>query len=240
MEKEIEYYIGKAKYVFSVIGESKGVQWEVFEHEQQCEKFVYYIADTTTLSNVLQACQDIYKNTAVYYCLLRIMESFKHKECLFYLKDGQCLCYNSPQEGISNFIAGEHTGHGAFSFPTPPIERQNETRNADKSKYKWKSLAIWALQPFRPRMVLLSVMRVVGAAFVSVSTILVFVGGPFLCLACLFGIVMFALCLISPSLVKDLLGLYPPSSLDSVIGLIMCVVFGRVLFDEVLRIFKDE
>ena len=93
-KKELSFYISRASYIISVLDTTSGVFWEIFEHEEEIDKFVYYINDKTTLESVLNDSKTIkYTRTHIYYCL-KTISSFEDVDNMAFCIKGN-ICYFS-------------------------------------------------------------------------------------------------------------------------------------------------
>ena len=89
---QLDYYIQKAAYVFSVVDVSEGVMWELFEHEILSDKFIYHISDTDKIKSILNnpICEK-YKYSKLMNCFKYIIDNnLISNKTTFVIKDDKC------------------------------------------------------------------------------------------------------------------------------------------------------
>ena len=52
-KNELNFYIARAKYIFCIIDITEGVLWEMFEHQEFINKYIYCIRNKNTLQEIL-------------------------------------------------------------------------------------------------------------------------------------------------------------------------------------------
>ncbi len=60
-QKWVSYYINKTQFIFVVVNDSNGVLWEILNHDNQCEKFIFYFPQSTNIDSLFN--NDIFKDS---------------------------------------------------------------------------------------------------------------------------------------------------------------------------------
>lgn len=114
-KKQLDYYIKKAKYVFSVVDVTEGVFWEMFRHLDMMEKFVYYISDKKTLFSFVKMHESReFSKTSLMYCFKTILEDETIEKVAFCIRDN--CCYYSDADNIVQWIVQGEKNVGIRSF----------------------------------------------------------------------------------------------------------------------------
>lgn len=115
-KKHLDYYISRAKYVVVVVDATEGVLWEMFSHEAQWRKFVFYISSKDMLKKIVEERRYApYANTALMLCLEHILNDSTIKDgCAFYMWNGLCYYSSSVPEIMDILMKGQTGSTSSF------------------------------------------------------------------------------------------------------------------------------
>lgn len=180
-KREVSYYIKRANLVFCCIGTGKGVLWEMFEHDREVEKYVYYVNDGGVLWNIVESCSSKYLNNRVGQAIKRLLEVDSESPFYFIVRDKRCY-YSKELSYMAELIK---TGNGpaelkTFEIEVEPVKRGDVGRKLDI--YDWfKDVQRIISTMLRP-----ANFAVFGKAIVGLFGVIVwllgFLGGVFLLL----------------------------------------------------------
>ena len=135
-KKQLNYYIDRAKYIFSVVDMTEGVLWEIFEHQEQTDKFIYYISNSKHLCELLKRLPK-QRKTILMECLEVLSNTPSINNCAFYIRDDKC--YYSDPETILKLVINHESKKDIKSFKITMLYREpyfNNRRNT-KDYYKY-------------------------------------------------------------------------------------------------------
>ena len=108
-KREVSYYIKRANLVFCCVGIGKGVLWEMFEHDREVEKYIYYVNDRCVLQDIVESCSPNYINNRVGQAIKRLLEVDSESPFYFIIRDTMCY-YSKELSYIAELIK---TGNGS-------------------------------------------------------------------------------------------------------------------------------
>lgn len=106
-KRELEYYIRRANLVFCCIGHSDGVKWEMFEHDEQLHKFIFYNDGIVSCDNIIESVgASNYASSKVYNALCRIGTIDISGRYYFIVRDNICL-YSTNLSTIASYVIND-------------------------------------------------------------------------------------------------------------------------------------
>lgn len=203
-KKELRYYISKARHVYCTIGESEGVQWEMFENEDVCEKFIYHIPPNSNLDNIISMNRNKEEKSLVFNCLQEIRNRLSTNECVFFIRNAQCYCYNNPYIGVESFLSSCPNNY-CVKFPVSVSNKLNISTGPNYMQFFYfvKDILRLCSIIIRPRKIIfylglfVEVLIVIACLIASLCFLFLSAVGLFMCISYLFA----------PSFAADLFGI---------------------------------
>lgn len=97
----VNYYINKSHLVISVLDITDGVMWEIFNHLDHYEKFVYYIPNNKCLDQILEQSG---KNSNIVIKTLHFIKEENVSPCAFSIKGDICLYSKSLKDVLNGLL----------------------------------------------------------------------------------------------------------------------------------------
>ena len=167
-KKQLNYYIDRAEYVFSVVDITEGVLWEMFEHLEQYNKFVYHITDKEHLRVILSnAPKQEYKDSFLMKCYETILNDPKIQSCSIHIKDG--ICYYSDAGTILKLISGQAPISGIPHFTIEDwnlLSARFVGTNVKRDYYKSLDATRWFIRAYK--WIVSTIAKIVAKAFESI------------------------------------------------------------------------
>lgn len=106
-KRELEYYIRRANLVFCYIGHSDGVKWEMFEHDEQLHKFIFYNDGIVSCDNIIESVRaSNYASSKVYNVLCKMAKIDIKGGYYFIVRDNICL-YSTNLSTIASYVIND-------------------------------------------------------------------------------------------------------------------------------------
>lgn len=230
-KKELSYYIKKAKYVFCCIGMTDGVKWEMFEHDEISDKFIFYFDGKTPIKNIVQNVSHTNQKDSKVFSVLTYLQNIDLNHSIYFtIKNNKCF-YTANLSDIASFLNNQITPHtlNSFVFEYNKNHKKNEKSRNTKFKYFFKDIIRLFNTIFGSKS--LNAIVIVASGLLYGCLILfwfiVSIGFILLGLASLIS-------LISPS-IRDWLG-FDESSKETlkfgIFGIVVGVYFLKLIFDK--------
>ena len=144
-KKQLKHYIQRAEWVITVLDVTSGVFWEVFEHLEYINKYVYYIKDRDTISNVLHDVKiQKYSSQALTSCFKKLESAEDIDGYAIYICNNRC--YYAPLNDMLCALADKSLIEYLDSFIVPTFSLcKDENRKKHK---RWLDIidVSWYLQ----------------------------------------------------------------------------------------------
>lgn len=115
-KKELSYYINRANLVFCSIGISEGIMWEMFEHDEIIDKFIFYLDNNTaTIKEIVQNVKEYHKNSKVFSVLYKLQSIECERPFYFIIRGNNCF-YGVNLSDITSFIEDNVNNLNSFKF----------------------------------------------------------------------------------------------------------------------------
>lgn len=141
-KKQLNYYIDRAKYIFSVVDMTEGVLWEMFEHQEQSDKFVYYISNSENLRVLLKRIPK-QRKTILMECIEVLSNIPSINRCAFHIRDGKCY-YSDPETILKMMVCSENLNNVNFfrvvNTHREPYFKVTSNKTDSKDYYKYIDL----------------------------------------------------------------------------------------------------
>lgn len=101
-KRQVSYYVAKAKYIICTLDSTDGVAWEIFEHQEFLDKFIYHFCNKETLSSILRKVP-VSQNGL----LISWLSYFRDNHCskgAFWIKSNSCFFSDSLYDMVDFVI----------------------------------------------------------------------------------------------------------------------------------------
>ncbi len=102
-KKEVSYYIKRANIVFCCVGTGEGVLWEMFEHNQEIEKYICYVPNHVDVSAILKAVNSDKLDNRMWKAINRLVEIENEPPFYFTIRGKKCY-YSKDLSCIAEFV----------------------------------------------------------------------------------------------------------------------------------------
>lgn len=103
-KNELNFYIARAKYIFCIIDITKGVLWEMFEHQKFINKYIYCIRNKKTLQEILtNKIFRKYDNSTLMISLKTISKSHYNETIFLRIDSSECFYSLSLKAILTNY-----------------------------------------------------------------------------------------------------------------------------------------
>lgn len=192
-QKHLDYYIERAQFVFSVVDNTEGVLWEMFNHIKHYPKFIFYISDINKLRNIVNTntSQEVEEHVLM-KCFRELLNKDSIKRGAFFLYNNQCYYSNDSEyivecrmnnklKGLQSFTA-EYVIDEVISKESPDVSYYDFLRNVIKKLSAYKNFFFNILDLFAMFLAIVFVLlSIVGIPYFIYSTICFIVQDVHLC-----------------------------------------------------------
>ena len=92
-KEQLDYYISRAQCVFVAVDNTEGVLWEMFEHLEYLNKFIYYVEDRCKLEEMLKTnTNHKIQSSILMECFKKTLEKTENKSFCFRIIENKCFC----------------------------------------------------------------------------------------------------------------------------------------------------
>ena len=200
-KRELEYYIRKAKLVFCCIGHSDGVKWEMFEHDDQLHKFIFYNEGIVSCDSIIESVRaSNYASSKVYNVLCKMAKIDIKGGYYFIVRDNICF-YSTNLSIIASYVINNVKENDLLEIELGdqinnlPDNNLGDYDKKVKFRYLHKDILRIMSIAFRPRALFSSVLVLLGVAYGLIKIVISLLG-----IALIIGGVALLLSFIWPSL----------------------------------------
>lgn len=173
-KKHLDFYIYKAFSIISVVDDTPGVVWEMFNHPEYFYKIVFYVDSNVKLRNLelmVRKSEELKMSSHLYNCIHHLIELNISTPFVFWIKDNKCF-YNSNISIISSLLKSKlnETSDQYFDIGGILHEHMRETKNSISKFRKWNKVSnfISAI-----RKILSLVYNIIPLGWLSLATIII-------------------------------------------------------------------
>lgn len=178
-KRELSYYIKRANLVFCCIGDSDGVKWEMFEHDNILDKYVFYYDGSVSIQEIVNSVKHKKHMNSKMFAMLNSMQNLS---CVapFYFFTRENSCYYTPQlSDISSYIKDEISADQiqcfAFEYDETQVVKHKSSWRTNISYYIKDLRRVFSIA-FRPK-TFADILKVFGYLLVFLIVILLFLTG---------------------------------------------------------------
>ena len=173
-KKHLDFYIYKAFSIISVVDDTPGVVWEMFNHPEYFYKIVFYVDSNVKLRNLelmVRKSEELNMSSNLCNCIHHFIELNISTPFVFWIKDNKCF-YNSNISIISSLLKSKlnETSDQYFDIGGILHEHMRETKNSISKFRKWNKVSnfISAI-----RKILSLVYNIIPLGWLSLATIII-------------------------------------------------------------------
>ena len=140
-KKHLDFYIYKAFSIISVVDDTPGVVWEMFNHPEYFYKIVFYVDSNVKLRNLelmVRKSEELNMSPNLCNCIHHLIELNISTPFVFWIKDNKCF-YNSNISIISSLLKSKLNVSSDQYFDIDGVlyEHIRENKNAISKFRKW-------------------------------------------------------------------------------------------------------
>ena len=173
--KHLDFYIYKAFSIISVVDDTPGVVWEMFNHPEYFYKIVFYVDSNVKLRNLelmARKSEELKMSSHLYNCIHHLIELNISTPFVFWIKDNKCF-YNSNISIISSLLKSKlnETSDQYFDIDGVLYKHIRENKNANSKFRKWNIASNFISEI---RKILSFVYNIIPFGWLSLVTIIIF------------------------------------------------------------------
>jgi hypothetical protein len=181
-KRELEYYIRRANLVFCCIGHSDGVKWEMFEHDDQLHKFIFYNEGIVSCDSIIESVRaSNYASSKVYNVLCKMAKIDIKGGYYFIVRDNICF-YSTNLSIIASYVINNVKENDLLEIELDdqinnlPDNNLGDYDKKVKFRYLHKDILRIMSIAFRPRALFSSILVLLGVAYGLIKIVISLLG----------------------------------------------------------------